>query len=38
MPRSLVCLTYDFDGLSIWIARGMTSPTPISRGSSTGRC
>ncbi len=32
MPRSFVCLTYDFDALSIWIARGMTSPTPISRG------
>jgi peptidoglycan/xylan/chitin deacetylase (PgdA/CDA1 family) len=28
----MVCLTFDFDALSGWIARGMTSPTPISRG------
>lgn len=32
MPTSLVCLTYDFDALSIWIAKGMVSPTPLSRG------
>ena len=32
MPRSIVCLTFDFDAVSGWIARGMTSPTPISRG------
>ncbi|MGH2501838.1 MAG: polysaccharide deacetylase family protein [Ktedonobacterales bacterium] len=32
MPRHLVCLTFDFDALSLWIARGMTSPTPISQG------
>jgi len=32
MPRHIVCLTFDFDALSPWIARGMTSPTPISRG------
>ena len=32
MPRHLVCLSFDFDALSLWIARGMTSPTPISQG------
>jgi peptidoglycan/xylan/chitin deacetylase (PgdA/CDA1 family) len=32
MPRHLVCLTFDFDAMSLWIARGMTSPTPISQG------
>jgi peptidoglycan-N-acetylglucosamine deacetylase len=32
MARSLVCLTFDFDAISGWVARGMTSPTPISRG------
>ena len=32
MPRHLVCLTFDFDALSLWIARGMTTPTPISQG------
>lgn len=32
MAKSLVCLTYDFDALSIWIAKGMVSPTPLSRG------
>src|SRR5690242_12142770 len=32
MSRALVCLTFDFDAMSGWIARGMTSPTPISRG------
>src|ERR1044071_4893555 len=32
MPRSIVCLSFDFDAISGWIARGMTSPTPISRG------
>ncbi len=32
MARHLVCLTFDFDALSIWLARGMTTPTPISRG------
>ena len=31
-PRHLVCLTFDFDALSLWLARGMTSPTPISQG------
>jgi peptidoglycan/xylan/chitin deacetylase (PgdA/CDA1 family) len=32
MTRHTVCLSFDFDALSGWIARGMTSPTPISRG------
>ena len=30
--RHLACLTFDFDAISGWIARGMTSPSPISRG------
>ena len=32
MARHVVCLTFDFDAISGFIARGMTSPTPISRG------
>ena len=32
MKRHIACLTFDFDALSGWIARGMTTPTPISRG------
>ncbi len=32
MARHLVCITFDFDAMSGFIARGMTSPTPISRG------
>lgn len=32
MPRHIVCLTYDFDVQSGFISRGMTSPTPLSRG------
>ena len=32
MSRHIVCLTFDFDTVSGWIAAGMTSPTPISRG------
>ena len=32
MRRAIVCLSFDFDALSGWIARGMTSPGPISRG------
>ncbi len=32
MPRHLVCLTFDFDAMSGFISRGMTTPTPISRG------
>src|SRR3546814_16541935 len=32
MPRHVVCLTYDFDALSLPIAKGATSPTALSRG------
>lgn len=32
MPRHLVCLTFDFDAMSGFVARGHTTPTPISRG------
>ena len=32
MARALVCLTFDFDTVSLPIAQGHTSPTPISRG------
>ena len=30
--RHIVCLTFDFDTQSGFIARGMTTPTPLSRG------
>jgi peptidoglycan-N-acetylglucosamine deacetylase len=32
MAKHIVCLTFDFDAISGWISRGMTSPSPISRG------
>jgi len=32
MPRYIVCLTFDHDHLSGFIARGLTTPTAISRG------
>ena len=32
MPRHIVCLTFDFDTQSGFIARGMITPTPLSRG------
>jgi peptidoglycan/xylan/chitin deacetylase (PgdA/CDA1 family) len=32
MARHLVCLTFDFDAISIWIRRGQTTPTALSRG------
>jgi peptidoglycan/xylan/chitin deacetylase (PgdA/CDA1 family) len=32
MARHIVCLTFDFDAMSGLISRGMTSPSPISRG------
>ena len=32
MPRHIVCLSYDFDTQSGFIARGMATPTPLSRG------
>jgi peptidoglycan-N-acetylglucosamine deacetylase len=32
MEKKVVCFTFDFDALSIFLARGMSSPTPLSRG------
>jgi peptidoglycan/xylan/chitin deacetylase (PgdA/CDA1 family) len=32
MAKRIVCLTFDFDAVSGWISRGLTSPTPMSRG------
>ena len=32
MPRHIVCLTFDFDAISGFIARGQTSPSWISHG------
>ena len=32
MTRHIVCLTFDFDTMSGFIARGLTTPTPLSRG------
>ena len=32
MARHIVCISFDFDAMSGFIARGLTSPTPISRG------
>jgi peptidoglycan/xylan/chitin deacetylase (PgdA/CDA1 family) len=33
MPKATVCLTFDFDALSVWIGpRGATSPSATSRG------
>ncbi len=32
MARHIVCLTFDFDAMSGFISRGMTSPSPLSRG------
>lgn len=32
MPRHIVCLTFDFDAQSGFISRGLTTPTPLSRG------
>lgn len=32
MAHYLACLTFDFDALSSWIHRGVTTPTPLSRG------
>jgi len=32
MTRHIVCLTFDFDAMSGFVARGLTTPTPISRG------
>src|SRR5690554_787091 len=32
MARHIVCISFDFDAISGFISRGLTSPTPISRG------
>ena len=32
MATGTICLTFDFDAISLWIARAMTTPGPISRG------
>ena len=32
MPRHIVCLTFDFDTESGFIARGLSTPTMLSRG------
>ena len=32
MTKHIVCLTYDFDGISGFVARGSPAPTPVSRG------
>jgi len=32
VAKHIVCITFDFDAMSGWIARGMTTPTPVSRG------
>jgi|TARA_B100000315_G_scaffold173327_1_gene161773 peptidoglycan/xylan/chitin deacetylase (PgdA/CDA1 family) len=32
MAQHHICLTFDFDSVSLWMALGQTSPTPISRG------
>lgn len=32
MSRHCVCITLDFDTVSLWLAMGQTTPTPISRG------
>ncbi len=32
MSEGTVCITFDFDALSLWIARGLATPGPLSRG------
>lgn len=32
MPTHIACLSFDFDTWSGFVARGMTTPTPVSRG------
>ena len=32
MPRHIACMTFDFDALSLPIAKGTITPTPLSRG------
>jgi peptidoglycan/xylan/chitin deacetylase (PgdA/CDA1 family) len=32
VAKGTVCLTFDFDAVSLWLARGITAPGPVSRG------
>lgn len=32
MPRHIACLSFDHDNTALYLARGMTTPTPMSRG------
>jgi len=32
VAKHIVCISFDFDAISGWIARGMGTPTPVSRG------
>lgn len=32
MPGATICLTFDFDAISLWLARGQRTPGPVSRG------
>jgi peptidoglycan-N-acetylglucosamine deacetylase len=32
LSAGTVCLTFDFDAVSLWLSRGMRSPAPVSRG------
>ena len=32
MPRSTVCLTFDFDALSVWLAYDRVTPAMLQRG------
>lgn len=32
MNHPIVCLTIDFDALSLWLAKGLSTATPLSRG------
>lgn len=32
MTNGTVCLSFDFDAISLWLARGMTTAGPVSRG------
>ena len=32
VTKHIVCLTFDFDGISGFVARGSATPTPVSRG------
>ena len=32
MSKHIVCITFDFDAISGFVARGSPTPTPVSRG------